>query len=119
MILRVRRYYEQELRTGHHINLEKIIECAASPTGVSGSTVCKIKTERNARNRRFKTGENLQVAQKCAAPKKFLSIVRQIIRVFSLRRRSYLFLIICTKKFCDSKVEDVCSITANCRGGGQ
>ena len=80
MILRVRRYFEEELRTGHRINLKKIVDRTASATRVSASIVCKIKTEKDVENWRFKAGKNLEVARKCAVPNNFSIIARQIIR---------------------------------------
>ena len=59
MILRVRRYFEQELRTGHLIDQMKIVDRTASATGVSTSIVCKIKTDKDVENWRFQAGEVL------------------------------------------------------------
>lgn len=54
MVLRVKRYFEQELRTGHRIKLKKIFERTASAAGASKLIVCKIKTEKDVENWRFR-----------------------------------------------------------------
>ena len=50
MILRMRKHFELELKTGHNINLKKIVDRTASATGVSKSIVRKIKTEKDEEN---------------------------------------------------------------------
>ena len=50
MILRVRTYFEEELRTGHRIKLKKLDDRTASETGVSTSIFWKIKTEEDVEN---------------------------------------------------------------------
>ena len=106
MILHVRRYFEQELSTGHRINLKKIVEQTAPATGASRSIVCKIKKEREVENWRFKAGETLQVSQKYVVPNKFSIIVRQIIRYIFLAKKlptvDHIY-----EKICNLKVEDV------------
>ena len=107
MILRVRRYFEQELRAGQRIKLKKIVNRTASATGVSESIVCKIKTEKDVENWRFKAGENLEIAQKCAVPNNFSIIVRQIIRDTFLAKKKLPTVDHIYEKICDLKVKDV------------
>ena len=107
LILRVRSYLEQELRTVHRINLKKIVDRTASATGVPTSIVCKIKTEEDVENWRFKAGENLQVALKCVVPNNFSIIVRQVIRDIFLANKKLPTIDQIYEKICALKVEDV------------
>ena len=81
IILRVRQYFEQELRAGKRQKLTHILDRTAA-TGVSRATICRIKTEEDPKNWPIESGDHVRACQESKVPKTFAIIVRKVRDLF-------------------------------------
>ena len=84
--MRVRQYFEQELRKGKRRNLHNILERTAATTGVSRATVSRIRTEDDLHNWHIESGSHFQVSQESDLPKSFETILRIVVRNLFLEK---------------------------------
>ena len=87
IILRIRQYFEQELRVRKRHMLTHIRDRTAAATRVSRAMISRIKTEGDVQNWPFESGGHVQVSLESLMPKSFAIIVRKAIRHLFLEKK--------------------------------
>ena len=87
IILRVRQYFEQELRAGKRHKLNHILDRTAAATGVPRATISRIKTEEDVENWPIESGGHVRVSQESQVLERFTIIARKVIQRLFLEKK--------------------------------
>ena len=80
IVLRVRRFFEQEKKQGKAVNLNSLLDRIAEATGFVRTIVAKIKTEQDVDDYKYDDGHDITFEGKSFAPDKYSSLLRHAAR---------------------------------------
>lgn len=86
VILRVRRFFEEEKSRGKSINLNSLLDRTAEATGFSRAIIAKIKTEEDIENWKYEDGEPIKYRTESQVPDNFIALVRYAVREVILEK---------------------------------
>ena len=89
IILRVRKYFEQEKELQRSLNLTKVFERTSEAPGFSREVLCKVKSKEDVDNWKFDDGDSIGYKYPKKVPEKYASLIRFAFRELILEKIKY------------------------------